>query len=288
MSDHWYETPKKMGRAAIQPAQIVGAFAAVSLALSVWFPILLASGRAGAKSQSLHDGSGRLVAYVLISAGLVLVGVFASPQGARGMALAIGAAVPIAGLFGFAASVVLRLYDTHSLIGDVSFGPSLYFICLSVVSCLVLAGITFGQRDRKARRSDGQHVAVGIISGCAMSVGVMLSPGKAGTSFIKMNFGWSSWHMQVAWLLFVCLVGLPGVVGFALRTVWGADLALGALLAPAWLVLTALAPASAPAVFGFTFRAVHPVIVIALGGQILAQILFRVVTRPGGRWASSS
>jgi hypothetical protein len=195
------------------------------------------------------------------------------------MALAGGAAAPIAGLFAFAGSLAYQLHDTHILIGADSLGAGFYFICLSVVLCAVLVWLTLAARDHIPRPGRELHVVVGVVSAAGMTLGAMLSPGKAGTSFLKMNFGWTSWHMQVTWLAFVALVGLPGVVGFAMRTVWGADLALGALLAPAWLVLTALAPVSAPGIFGFTFRTVHPVIVVALAGQIVAQVMFRAAAR---------
>lgn len=276
MSDHWYETPKKMGKPAIQPGQIVAVLAAVSLAMSVWLPMLDANGRPQARSVSLQDGAGRLVAYVLISAGIVLVGAFATPHGTRGVALAAGAAAPIAGLFTFAASLAYVMKAKQVLIGKLTIGPAFYFICVSVVLCLAFVVMTYVQRDRTAEFRGGLHVTVGMISAIGTTIGAMLSPGKAGTSFVKLNFEWSVWHMQIAWIVFVCLVGLPGLVGFAMRTVWGADLALGALLVPVWLVVTALVPLSTPSIFGFVFRTVHPVVVIALAGQIVAQILFRV------------
>ncbi len=284
MSYHSYETPKKMGVARLEPAQILAVVTAACLALSVSLPMLRASGTPGSHDVSLADGSGRLVAYVLISAGVVFAGAFAGPHGARGMALAGGAAAPIAGLFAFAGALAYVMYDKRSLIGAMSLGPGFYAICASVGTCVALFVMSVRQRDKNSLKRDGVHAVVGVISAAGMTLGTMLSPGKSGTSFMKMNFGWSSWQMQIAWLLFVVLVGTPGFVGFAMRTVWGADLALGALLAPAWLVLTGLAPASAPSLFDFTFRTVHPVVVIALAGQVVAQVLFRLTSAPRWRW----
>jgi hypothetical protein len=202
------------------------------------------------------------------------------------MALAGGAAAPIAGLFAFAGSLAYVMFDKRSLIGVMSLGAGFYAIFAAVATCAALCILSLRHRDKKSPKRNGPFVGIGVLSAVGMTLGTMLSPGKSGTSFMKMNFGWSSWHMQVAWLLFVVLVGAPGFVGFAMRSVWGADLALGALLAPAWLVLTGVAPASAPSFFGFTFRTVHPVVVIALAGQVVAQVLFRMSGTRRWRWAA--
>jgi hypothetical protein len=265
------------------PAKTVALLAAISLVLALWLPVLSGNDAGGGSAGSLADGGSEFVAYVLISVALMLIGIFAMPRGSTGAALAGGAGTAVGGVFGFMSALVISLLNSFGDFGDIKVGPGLVFICISFGLCFILFWMVVARRDSTAPRVHGPHTALGVLSALGMSLGVMLPPSGSGVSFKDMNFDLHPGYVQAGYLLLVGSIALPGLIGFAAQTAWGALFALGGLVPTLWLVLMALSDNQSTNSFAYSLDKVHPVLLIAVGLQIVSLIMFRVAMNPATR-----
>lgn len=233
------------------PAKTVALLAAISLALALWLPMLGGSDAGGSDAGTLADGGSEFVAYVLIAVALMLIGAFAMPRGSTGAALAGGAGTAVGGFFGFMSSLVISILHSFGSFGDITVGPGLVFVCISFVLCFILFWIVVARRDTTAPHIAGPHTALGVLSALGMSLGVMLPPSGSGLSFKDMNFSFDPGYVQAGYLLLVGSIALPGLIGFATKTKWGAVFVLGGLVPTVWLVISSISDDQKSSPFAF-------------------------------------
>ena len=262
------------------PAKTVALLAAISLVLALWLPMLGGSDAGGSDAGTLADGGGEFIAYVLLAVALMLIGIFAMPRGSTGAALAGGAGTAVGGFFGFMSAIVVSILNSLGDFGNITVGPGLVFVCISFALCFILFWIVVARRDTTAPHVGGAHSALGMLSALGMSLGVMLPPSGSGLSFKDVNFNFHPGYVQAGYLLLVGSIALPGLIGFASKTAWGAVFALGGLVPTAWLVLSALSNDQKSSPFSYSLNKVHPVLLISIGLQVVALVMFRAAMNP--------
>ena len=253
------------------------------LIAGTWLPLF------SGQEDSIADGGSTLVVYVLITAALISTAVLSQWRGAP--LLAAGAATSTAGIMVFLDAVSYSLLDSYSDF-DSGLGVGGGLVMLTIFVALAASLLITALRAARANVTDalpaGGYTALGVISSAALTVGVMLPATKSGVTFAMLNFDWDPWYLQVSWLLFVGLLGLPGVVGFASAQRWGIPLALGGFAPTLWLVISSADDGNGGDRISTLFSKVHPVLIIAMVANVVAMLWARSATALAGSTTTQS
>lgn len=239
-------------------ARTLAVFTAAALLLGTWLPLLSGPGRA-----SVADGGKTIIVYVLITAGLILIGAFAQWRSAP--LLAAGAAIAAGGVMLFLDTLSYAIIDAFDgFDSDTGIGGGM--VCLAIFAVLSVLLLALGIRgaDRTTQIPAGPYTALGVISAAGITLGAMLPPTGTGLTFARLNFDWDPWYVQIAWLTYVGALGLAGVIGFTSKHLWGITLAFAGIIPTTWLVTSSLDDNTSGDQVTNLFEKVHPVLIIAI------------------------